>query len=169
MNRTHEVHEQSPLVDSRRSLQTLAGRPFAAAAHVGTLVAALVFTAWRSEPDGQDSAVAGFSPFSRPTDFHQLPAVRVTLRDAAGRLAAILFNEHPLRDAAELRRKIEGFCGSAAGATVEADLDCDGNLRYGDTRANDCRHFQLPCRGRADARTAGRSRQVRVRPAGKHE
>ena len=54
--------------------------------------------------------MAGFSPLSRPTDFHQLPAVRVTLRaDAAGRLAAILFNEHPLRDAAELRRRSKAF------------------------------------------------------------
>ena len=101
---------------------------------LGGMVAALIFSAWRFEPgDGEFAAVA--LPANGRADFHQLPAVRVALRaDAAGRLAVILFNGHPLRDAAELRAQIEAFRGPAADATVEAELDCDGNLRYEDTQ-----------------------------------
>src|SRR5208283_6114307 len=67
-----------------------------------------------------------------PADFHQLPAVRILLRaDAAGHLASIAFNGQPVKDAANLNAEIRAFLGPAAGdATVEAELDCDGHLRY---------------------------------------
>ncbi len=102
---------------------------------VGGLVVALVFSAWRLEPVGDVFAGADASRKNDLADFHQLPAVRVALRaDAAGRLAAISFNGHPVRDAAELRAQIEAFRGPAKDATIEAELDCDGNLRYEETQ-----------------------------------
>ena len=76
----------------------------------------------------------GTDPFSRP-DFHQLPAVRIRLRaDAAGHLAAIFLDGRPVRYAADLRAKINDFRGPAADAVIEAELECDGNLRYEETQ-----------------------------------
>jgi hypothetical protein len=102
---------------------------------IGGVVAAMVFSAWRFEPAGKDIAAAGGLSTAGSGDFHQLPAVRVTLRaDSAGRLAAILFNGRPVRDAAELRDQIMAFRGTATDATLEADLDCDANLQYEETQ-----------------------------------
>jgi hypothetical protein len=99
------------------------------------LLAAFVFAAWRFEPAGGDFAAADVPETSAPADFHQLPAVRIALRaDAAGRLAAISFNGHLVRDPAELRAQLEAFRGSAKDATLEAELDCDGKLRYEETQ-----------------------------------
>ena len=73
---------------------------------------------------------------ARPADFHQLPAVQIRLRaDAAGHLASIAFNGRPVKDVADLPAEIRAFLGPAAGeATVEAQLDCDGPLRYEHTQ-----------------------------------
>ncbi len=66
-------------------------------------------------------------------DFHQLPAIRVRLAaDPAGHLAAISLNGQPVREAAELPARIKEFLGAWTNATVEAQLDCDENLRYED-------------------------------------
>src|SRR5580704_1721812 len=98
---------------------------------LGGLIAALTFAAWRFEPIAENSTAAAAPPTSGPADFHQLPAVRIGLRsDAAGRLMAITFNGPPVQDDNELRAEIKTFLGPATDATVEAELDCDGNLRY---------------------------------------
>jgi hypothetical protein len=99
------------------------------------LMAALIISALRFEPmPGEADAVAP-TPSGVPADFRQLPAVRIGLHaNATGRLAAISFNGRPVRDADELRARIRVFLGPATDATVEAELDCDGNLRYEDTQ-----------------------------------
>ena len=101
---------------------------------LGGLIGALIFSAWRFEPIAENLAVA--APMKTgPADFRQLPAIRIGLRaDTAGRLAAISLNGHPVRDANKLRAEIKAFLGSATDATVEAELDCDGDLRYEDTQ-----------------------------------
>ena len=105
---------------------------------LGGLLTALIFSAWRFDPaaeevPGDASAAANDAG---PADFHQLPAVQIRLRaDAAGRLASIAFNGRPVKDAADLRAQIRAFLGpAAADATVEAELDCDGHLRYEHTQ-----------------------------------
>ena len=101
---------------------------------LGGLLTALIFSAWRFGPAAEEapggaSAVAGDA--GQP-DFHQLPAIQIRLRaDAAGGLASIALNGRPVKDAADLRAQIRTFLGpAAADATVEAELDCDGRLRY---------------------------------------
>ncbi len=102
---------------------------------LGGLIAALVFSAWRFEPMTEKPTAGAAPPTSGPADFRQLPAVRMGLHsDAASRLATISFNGRPVRDANELRAEIRAFLGPATDATVEAELDCDGNLRYEDTQ-----------------------------------
>ena len=98
----------------------------------------MIFSAWRFGPaaeevPGDTSAAANDAG---PADFHQLPAVQIRLRaDAAGRLASIAFNGRPVKDVADLRAQIRAFLGpAAADATVEAELDCDGHLRYEHTQ-----------------------------------
>ncbi len=104
---------------------------------LGGLLTALIFSAWRIDPagiqlPGDAPTVAGEAG---PADFHQLPAIRVRLRaDAAGRLASIACNGRPVRDVEDLRGQIRAFAGPAADATVEAELDCDGRLRYEHTQ-----------------------------------
>ena len=102
---------------------------------LGGLIAALIFSAWRFEPMAVDAETAAASRTNGPADFRQLPAVHIGLRsNAAGHLAAISFNGRPVRDATELRAEIKTFFGPATDATVEAELDCDGKLRYEDTQ-----------------------------------
>ena len=105
---------------------------------LGGLLTALIFSAWRFGPimeevPGDASAVANDA---EPADFHQLPAIHIRLRaDAVGQLASIAFNGRPVKDAADLVAQIRAFIGpAAADATVEAELDCDGHLRYEDTQ-----------------------------------
>ena len=44
-------------------------------------------------------------------------------------------NGRPVKDVADLRAQIRAFLGpAAADATVEAELDCDGHLRYEHTQ-----------------------------------
>ncbi len=101
---------------------------------LGGLLTALVLSTWRINPaanplPGDASAVAG------PADFHQLPAMRIRLRaDAAGHLASIACNGRPVSDVEDLRAQIRAFLGQATDATIEAQLDCDGQLRYGHTQ-----------------------------------
>jgi hypothetical protein len=113
---------------------------------LGGLLTALLAAAWR--PGGLGLAPnAGVLEETPPTrtaaandagsaDFHQLPAVRIRLRaDAAGRLASIALDGRPVRDVIDLRSQIRAFLGATAGeATIEAELDCDGQLRYEETR-----------------------------------
>lgn len=102
---------------------------------LGALIAALIFATWRFEPMTENSTASAAPPASGPADFRQLPAVRVGLRaNAVGRLAAISLNGRPIRDAADLRGQIKAFVGQIADGTVEAQLDCDGNLRFEDTQ-----------------------------------
>ena len=102
---------------------------------LGGLIAAMIFTTWRFEPMTENSTASAAPQTSGPADFRQLPAVRIRLRaNAAGRLAAISFNGHPVLDVSDLRSQIKAFIGQAMDATVEAQLDCDGNLRYEDTQ-----------------------------------
>jgi hypothetical protein len=103
---------------------------------LGGLVAMLIFSAWWFEPTAESLAACTASPApSSAADFQQLPAVHVRLRaNVAGRLAAIVFNGRPVRDAADLREQIMAFRGPATNSTVEAELDCDANLRYEDTQ-----------------------------------
>jgi hypothetical protein len=102
---------------------------------LGGLIAALIFATWRFEPIVENSTAVAAPPTNGPADFRQLPAVRIGLRaNAAGRLAAISFNGRPVRDANALRAEIKTFLGPASDATVEAELDCDGKLRYEDTQ-----------------------------------
>jgi hypothetical protein len=102
---------------------------------IGGLLAAIVFSTWHVETIDQNAAAGSPPAGNRLADFPQLPAVRVTLRaDAAGHLVAIFFNGRPVRDAADLREQIKAFCGAATDAKVEAQLDCDANLRYEETQ-----------------------------------
>jgi hypothetical protein len=101
---------------------------------IGGLIAALIFSAWRFEPMS-DSPVAAASPASGPADFRQLPAVRIGLRaNATGHLAALSFNGRAIGSITELRAAIKAFVGPTTDATLEAELDCDGKLRYEDTQ-----------------------------------
>jgi len=118
--------------DADRPASSLEGRWLPLLA-IGGMMTALVFLAWRFEPIDENAAAASPASGTNPADFHQLPAVRVTLRaNAAGRLAGIFFNGRPVRDTAELREQIKAFRGAATDATIEAELDCDPNLRYED-------------------------------------
>ncbi len=104
---------------------------------LGALMTALIFATWRIDPaadrpTGEPSTVVGEPG---PADFNQLPAIRISLRaNAAGRLASIALNGQPVRGVEELRAQIRAFLGPAKDATVEAELDCDGNLRYEHTQ-----------------------------------
>jgi hypothetical protein len=110
---------------------SLAGRCLPHAG-LGGLFAAFMFLAWRFEPMAENPTAAA-PPVGVSADFRQLPAVRISLRsDAAGHLAAIYFNGRPVRDDADLRGQIKMFLGPDTDATVEAELDCDGKLRYED-------------------------------------
>ena len=101
---------------------------------LGGLLLALTLPAWRMGP--KEEAMNGEAPAAvsadKDADFHQLPAVRIRLRaDAAGKLASIAFNDRAVDGVGELREQIRAFRGPiAANATVEAELDCDGRLRY---------------------------------------
>jgi hypothetical protein len=104
---------------------------------LGGLLTAFVFLTWRADSAmdtvAGDDLVRG-SVFERG-DFHQLPTVRIRLRaDAAGRLASIACNGQPVRDVEDLRAQIRAFAGPNTDATVEAELDCDGHLRYEHTQ-----------------------------------
>jgi hypothetical protein len=105
---------------------------------LGGLLVALIFAAWRFGPEAERVPSTGLAAADNavPADFHQLPAIRIQLgADGAGRLTSIAFNGRPVKDAADLRRQIRAFLGpAAAGATVEAELDCDGHLRYEHTQ-----------------------------------
>jgi hypothetical protein len=105
---------------------------------LGGVVMTLVFTAWRFGPaaEGIPGGVWAAANDVGPSDFHQLPAIQIRLcADASGRLASIAFNGRPVTDAADLRAQIRTFLGAAAAdATVEAELDCDGRLRYEHTQ-----------------------------------
>ena len=104
---------------------------------LGGLLMALIFSAWRFGPAAEEapSDVSTVANDTGPADFHQLPAIQIRLRaDAAGRLASIALNGRPVKDAADLRAQIRAFLGPAADATVEAELDCDGHLRYEHTQ-----------------------------------
>ena len=93
----------------------------------------MAFRTGRGRSSGQRF---GHGNDARPADFYQLPAIRIRLRaDAAGRLASIALNGQPVNDVANLCGQIGAFFGpAAAGATVEAELDCDGHLRYEHTQ-----------------------------------
>ena len=105
---------------------------------LGGVLMALIFSAWRCGPAGEkdwgDAAAATSN--SGPGDFYQLPAIQLRLRaDAAGHLASIALNGRPVRNVADLPAQIRAFLGPAtADATVEAELDCDGALRYEHTQ-----------------------------------
>ncbi len=104
---------------------------------LGGLLTALVFSTWRFDPaaDNLPADASAVANEAGPADFHQLPAIRVRLRaDAAGRLASIACNGRPARDVEDLRAQIRAFLGPATNATVEAELDCDGHLRYEHTQ-----------------------------------
>jgi hypothetical protein len=105
---------------------------------LGGLVATMLIAAWRYHAASEAGAAAPpvAAHATGPADFHQLPAVQIRLRaDAAGRLSSIAFNGRTVRNAIELRAAIREFLGPAAqDATIEAELDCDGRLRYEDTR-----------------------------------
>jgi hypothetical protein len=98
------------------------------------MVLTLVFLTWRFDAAGNEAPAAppAASNPPGPADFHQLPAVHICLHaDASGRLAAIEFNGRPVRDAVDLRAQIREFLGPAAqDATIEAEVDCDGSLKY---------------------------------------
>jgi hypothetical protein len=105
---------------------------------LGGLLLALIFSAWRFGPGTEKIPGNAWAAANdaEPADFHQLPAIQIRLRaDAAGHLASIALNGRPVKDAADLRRQIQAFLGPAAAeATVEAELDCDGRLRYEHTQ-----------------------------------
>jgi hypothetical protein len=106
---------------------------------LGGLLTAMIFSAWGFGPAAEEvpaGAAAAVPDDIGPADFHQLPAIQIRLRaDAAGRLASIACNGRPVKDVDDLRGQIRAFIGSAAAdATVEAELDCDGQLRYEDTQ-----------------------------------
>ena len=101
---------------------------------LGGLVMTLIFPAWRFGPAGEEvpAEIPAAASSAGQADFHQLPAIRIRLRaDAAGRLASIAFDDRPAKDVEDLRAQVRAFLGpAAADATVEAELDCDGHLRY---------------------------------------
>jgi hypothetical protein len=100
-------------------------------AGLGSLIAVVILSAWRFEPMAGRPAAAAAPATRGPADFRQLPAVRIGLRaDAAGHLAAISINGRPISNTGELQAEIKAFLGPATDATVEAELDCDGKLRY---------------------------------------
>ena len=104
---------------------------------LGGLLMTMIFSAWRFDPVAEETPgdAAALANDAGPADFHQLPAIQIRLRaDAAGRLASIALNGRPVRDVADLRTQIRAFLGPAADATVEAELDCDGHLRYEHTQ-----------------------------------
>jgi hypothetical protein len=105
---------------------------------LGGLLMALIFSTWRVGPAGQEAPgdASAAANVAASANFHQLPAIQIRLRaDAAGRLASIACNGRPVKDAADLQAQIRAFLGpAAAGATVEAELDCDGRLLYEDTQ-----------------------------------
>jgi len=101
------------------------------------LLSALIFATWRCGPfAGIPANAEAVAKDEAPADFHQLPAIRILLRaDASGNLASIGLDGQPVKDAADLRAQIRAFLGPAATeATVEAELDCDGHLRYEHTQ-----------------------------------
>ncbi len=105
---------------------------------LGGLLTVLILAAWRFDPAAeqvQSDASAAATEIG-PADFHQLPAIQIRLRaDAAGRLASIACNGRPVKNVEDLRAEIRAFLGpEAADATVEAELDCDGHLRYEHTQ-----------------------------------
>jgi hypothetical protein len=102
---------------------------------VGAILVMLILSAWRFEP--AENLAAGEPPTTErtPANVHQLPAVHIRLvADSAGHLSAIALNGRPIRDTAQLRDEIKTFRGAMTDATVEAEVDCDGKLRYDDTR-----------------------------------
>jgi len=102
------------------------------------VLTALVFLPWRFDPNEvplpEDVATA--TSDSEPADFHQLPSIEIRLRaDAKGNLASIALNNQLVKNVDDLREQIRRFLGpSAADATVEVELDCDGHLRYEHTQ-----------------------------------
>jgi len=101
---------------------------------LGGLLMALIFSTWHFGPATEEvpgDALAEASD-AGPADFHQLPAIHIRLRaNVAGQVASIAFNGQPVKDVADLRTQIRAFLGpAAADATVEAELECDGHLRY---------------------------------------
>lgn len=102
---------------------------------LGGVLITLIFPAWRFDPLAEE-VLGNASVAAGAADFHQLPAVHVRLRaDAAGRLASIDFNGRPVKGADDLRGQIRMLLGTvAADATVEVELDCDGQLRYEHTQ-----------------------------------
>ncbi len=104
---------------------------------LGGVLTTLIFAAWRIDSSAAEaeSDASAAATNTGPADFHQLPAVQIRLRaDATGHLASIAFNGRPVKDVADLRAQIRAFIGPAADATVEAELDCDGPLRYEHTQ-----------------------------------
>jgi hypothetical protein len=105
---------------------------------LGGLLLVLVFSAWRFDPAAEESprSIPTVAGSAGPADFHQLPAIHIRLQaNAAGQLVSIDFNGHHAVDVADLREQIRAFLGpTAANATVEAELDCDGALRYEHTQ-----------------------------------
>ena len=103
---------------------------------LGGMILALIFSAWRFCP-----ATEGVPGDERPRPVTPRRPTSINCRrsafafaDAAGSLAAIACNGRPVNDVADLRREIPGVSSPAvADATVEAELDCDGNLRYEET------------------------------------
>jgi hypothetical protein len=105
---------------------------------LGGLLMILILSTWRFDSSAEEApgAPPAITSVAGPADFHQLPAVQIRLRaDAAGHLARIDFNGRPARDALDLRERIRDFLGpKARDATVEAEIDCDGRLRYEHTQ-----------------------------------
>jgi len=104
---------------------------------LGGVVMALIFSAWRLGPAAEEVAAkdSAATNDAGPADFHQLPAVQIRLRaDTAGHLASIALNGRPVKDAIDLRARIRAFLGTATAATVEAEIDCDDQLRYEHTQ-----------------------------------
>ena len=131
---------------------------------LGGLLTALIFSAWRFGPAAEEvpGDVSAAANDAGPADFHQLPAIQIRLRaDAAGRLASIAFNGRPVKDVADLRAEIRAFLGpAAADATVEAELDCDGHLRYEHTQQIITAISACPGGRRPDDGSPGRPGQV---------
>ncbi len=104
---------------------------------LGGMVFALIFSAWHFSPAAEEALGEALAAVrdADPADFHQLPAIQIRLRaNAAGHLASIALNGRPIEDMVDLRAEIRAFLGPATDATVEAELDCDGHLRYEHTQ-----------------------------------
>ena len=104
---------------------------------LGGVVMVLIFSAWHFGPTAEEALgeALGAANDAGLVDFHQLPAIQIRLRaDAAGHLASIALNGRPAKDSDDLRAQIRAFLGTATKATVEAELDCDGHLRYEHTQ-----------------------------------